>query len=88
MTWQETPLKDPKNPDPKLRDRSLVGSVVLWNLRYEDGEYVGGFIYNPEDGSNYRVKAEVESPESLKVRGYLGISLLGQNRIWLKYHPS
>jgi uncharacterized protein (DUF2147 family) len=88
MTWQEQPQKDTKNPDPKLRDRPLVGAVVLWNLRYDDGEYTGGYIYNPEDGSNYRVKTEVQSPELLKVRGYLGISLLGQSKIWLKYHPS
>ena len=46
------------------------------------------FIVSPEDGSNYRVKAEGQSPESLKVRGYLGIPLLGQNKLWLKYDPS
>jgi uncharacterized protein (DUF2147 family) len=88
ITWSAEPKKDVNNKDPKLRDRQLVGSVLMWNLRYDDGEYVDGYVYNPEDGGTYRLKAEVLSPESLKIRGFLGISLLGQNKIWSRYHPS
>ena len=87
LSWSADPKKDVHNKDPKLRDRSLVGIVVMWHLRYDDGEYVDGYVYNPEDGGTYRMKAEVLSAESLKVRGYLGISLLGQNKIWSRYHP-
>jgi hypothetical protein len=86
FSWSSAPKKDVNNKDPKLRDRPLVGSVLIWNLRYEDGEYDGGYIYNPEDGGTYRVKAELLGPEQLKVRGFLGISLFGQNRIWTRYH--
>ena len=65
-----------------------VGIVLIWNLHYDDGEYVGGTVYNPEDGGTYGVKAEVLTPESLKVRGFLGISLFGQSQVWSRYHPS
>jgi uncharacterized protein (DUF2147 family) len=59
-----------------------------WNLRFDDGEYVDGYVYNPEDGGTYRVKTELTSSELLKVRGYLGISLFGETKTWTRYHPS
>jgi uncharacterized protein (DUF2147 family) len=83
LDWSAEPTrKDVHNKDPKLRDRSVVGLVIMWHLRYDDGEYVDGYVYNPEDGGTYRMKAEVMSDASLKVRGYLGISLFGQNQFW------
>jgi uncharacterized protein (DUF2147 family) len=88
MTWATEPKKDVHNKDPKLRDRPLVGAVLMWHLRYDDGEYVDGYVYNPEDGATYRMNAEVLGPDSLKVRGYLGISLFGQSKIWSRFHPS
>jgi uncharacterized protein (DUF2147 family) len=85
-TWAAEPRKDSNNPDPKLRDRSTVGIVIIWHLRYEDGEYVDGYCYNPNDGRTYRFKAEVLGPETLKIRGYLAIPLLGQTQHWTRYH--
>jgi uncharacterized protein (DUF2147 family) len=87
LTWSAEPKKDVNNKDPKLRDRPLVGIVLMWHLTYDDGEYVDGYVYNPEDGGTYRMKAEVLSPESLKIRGYLGISLFGQSKVWARYNP-
>jgi uncharacterized protein (DUF2147 family) len=88
ITWTSVPKKDVHNNDPKLRDRSVVGIVILWNLRYENGEYVDGYVYNPEDGGTYRVETEVKSPESMNVRGYVGISLFGQTKTWTRYHST
>jgi uncharacterized protein (DUF2147 family) len=87
VAWSADPKKDVNNKDPKLRDRPLVGIVLIWHLTYDDGEYVGGYVYNPEDGGTYRMKAEVLGPESLKIRGYLGIALFGQSKIWTRYSP-
>jgi uncharacterized protein (DUF2147 family) len=87
LSWSADPKKDVHNKDPKLRDRPLVGTVLFWHLRFEDGEYVEGRVYNPEDGDTYRLKAEVLSPEALKIRGYMGISLLGQSKVWARFHP-
>lgn len=44
--------------------------------------------YNPKDSGTCRLKAEVLGQESLKIRGYLGISLIGQGTIWSRFHPS
>jgi uncharacterized protein (DUF2147 family) len=79
------PRKDIHNKDPKLRDRSVIGIVLIWNLRYEDGAYIDGYVYNPEDGDTYRMKAWMKSPRSLQVRGFLGISVFGETHTWTRY---
>ena len=88
LRWGNNPQKDVNNPDPKLRDRAVIGIVLMWHLRYEDGEYVDGYVYNPEDGDTYRMNAEVLSPESLKIRGYLGIALFGKTQTWARVRPN
>ena len=78
----ERPAKDIHNPDPKLRGRSTVGIVIIWKLAYEDGKYSGGYVYNPRDGKTYRLAAEIIDADTIEVRGYLMIPLLGQSQIW------
>lgn len=85
LSWGSRPRKDEFNKDPKLRDRPVIGIVLMWHLVYQDGEYVDGYVYSPEDGSTYRTKARLTSRDSLKVRGYLGISLFGQTQTWTRY---
>jgi uncharacterized protein (DUF2147 family) len=76
--------KDINNPDPKLRERKLKNVVLMWNLRYEDGEYVDGYCYNPRDGNTYRVKFKLLSATRLRLRGYLAVPLLGQSQEWTR----
>jgi uncharacterized protein (DUF2147 family) len=78
----ENPVKDIHNPNPKLRERSTLGIVLIWKLAYDDGEYTGGYIYNPRDGKTYRFQAELIDRDTLRIRGYLGIPLLGQTQVW------
>jgi uncharacterized protein (DUF2147 family) len=85
-SWAADPKKDTNNPDPKMRDRDNVGSIIIWHLRYDDGEYVDGYCYNPRDGRTYRIKSEVLDGETMKIRGYLAIPLLGQTQQWTRYH--
>lgn len=50
---------DIKNPDPKLRDRKVGGSVFLWNLEHkEDNKYHNGKLYNFQNGTTYYVSAK------------------------------
>jgi uncharacterized protein (DUF2147 family) len=77
---------DVNNPKPELRNRSTLNIVLIWKLKFEDGEYVDGFVYNPRDGKTYRMEMKVIDKETLKIRGYLGISLLGQNQVWKRAH--
>jgi uncharacterized protein (DUF2147 family) len=83
---KENPNIDIHNPKPELRNRSTVGIVLIWNLKYEDGQYIDGHVYNPRDGKTYRMKIQIIDKETLKIRGYMGIELLGQTQIWKRAH--
>jgi uncharacterized protein (DUF2147 family) len=84
LTWAApgAPPKDVNNKDPKLRDRAMLGIVLMWHLRYTGGEYVDGYIYDPENGDTYTMKATLEGNDTLKLRGYVAIPLLGQSQTW------
>jgi uncharacterized protein (DUF2147 family) len=85
LTWSIKPAKDGKNPDPKLRGRSVVGIVLMWHLTYNDGEYEDGYCYNPEDGNTYRMSAHVLSASAMTIHGYLAIPLFGRTQKWTRY---
>jgi uncharacterized protein (DUF2147 family) len=80
------PMIDVNNPKPELRNRSMLGVVIIWKLKYEDGEYADGYVYNPRDGKTYRMEMKVLDGDTLKIRGYMGISLLGQSQVWKRAH--
>ncbi|MDH7445546.1 DUF2147 domain-containing protein [Aquimarina sp. 2201CG14-23] len=66
---------DNKNPDHKLRNRSLLGMDILENLSFNDGELSGGTIYNADSGKTYTVKVWID-PDNVNVcfiRAYKGI---------------
>ncbi len=86
LSWSSAnpPRKDEKNPDPKLRDRPLVGIVLIWNLKFQDGEFVDGKVYNPNEGKTYGMKIKVNGDGTLTIRGYAGIALFGQSQTWTR----
>ncbi|MGI9223010.1 MAG: DUF2147 domain-containing protein [Woeseiaceae bacterium] len=79
----ERPDTDEKNPDPALRDRPLVGLELFAGFEYDgNGRWSGGTIYDPNSGKTYRCIVTVVDEETLKVRGYVGVPLLGRTEIW------
>jgi len=66
---------DSKNPDPKLKNRPLLGVDILENLIYEDGELQGGTIYNADSGKTYKVKVWIEKDDinTCYIRAYKSI---------------
>ncbi len=77
FVWAAKPRKDIKNPIKALQNRDIVGLEFLTNFEFDDGVYKGGEIYDPNTGKTYSCKMSVES-NKLKVRGYIGISLIGR----------
>jgi uncharacterized protein (DUF2147 family) len=78
----KTSKKDVKNPDAKLRSRSVQGLTHITGLVYKDGEYVDGKLYSVEDGNIYGFKGELKGPNDLETRGYKGIPLVGKSFKW------
>ncbi len=73
----KTSKKDVKNPDKNLRTRNIVGITSLTSLRWNGKEYTDGKIYNAPSGDTYSCKVWIKN-NKLYLRGYLGLSLLGQ----------
>lgn len=78
-------MLDFKNPDQKLRNRSRVGLVVLKELCYaNEGKYENGKVYDPRTGKTHACIASLESKDLLKLRGYIGIKLIGLTSEWTR----
>jgi uncharacterized protein (DUF2147 family) len=79
------PKVDARNPDEALRSRPIIGMELMRGFTYGgDDVWSGGTIYDPESGKTYKCKLTLASPKELKVRGYIGISLLGRTTTWTR----
>ena len=83
----DTPNRtDSKNPDAARRSAPLLGQLILHQLKYDGhGHWSGGSIYDPDSGHTYSCRLELLEPTKLKVRGFLGVSLLGRTQVWTRY---
>ena len=79
----KTLRKDVKNPDARLRDRPLLGMVIISGLRYENGEYKGGKLYDARMGKTFNCNAVMKEGK-LEMRIYWGFPLLGMTKKWTR----
>jgi uncharacterized protein (DUF2147 family) len=65
------------------KNQPIIGLLIIRNVVLKDGEYAGGDILDPDNGSVYRCKFRLEDGGSvLIVRGFIGFSLLGRSQTW------
>jgi len=91
VSWLKNPNKkdgtektDINNPDESKQDQKIIGLKMFWDFKYKGkGKWAGGKIYDPDNGKTYSCKMTIEGTE-LKVRGFIGISLLGRTTIWIR----
>jgi uncharacterized protein (DUF2147 family) len=78
------PKRDINNPDPEKRDRKVKGLYILKGFDYDpdEQEWEDGTIYDPDNGKTYDCYLALESEDKLKVRGYVGVSMLGRTQYW------
>ncbi len=76
---------DLKNPDKSLRQRPVMGMAMLSNFRFAgDNKWEKGKIYDPTKGKTYKSHLKLKDANTLKVRGYIGISLIGRTADWTR----
>ena len=82
------PKFDENNPDPDKRDRKILGLTILKGLEYNADEEIweGGKIYDPNKGKKYNCYVELVNPDKLKLRGYIGFSMIGRSSYWTRIH--
>ena len=64
------------------KNKPIEGLVILKDLILEDDTWDSGTILDPKSGKIYDCYISLEDDNTLKVRGFLGFSLLGRTQIW------
>ena len=76
---------DDRNPNPVLRNRRLKGLTIITGLEYDgDGHWAGGTVYDPNSGKTYKCTVTQLDANTLKIRGFIGISLFGRSETWIR----
>jgi uncharacterized protein (DUF2147 family) len=83
---------DVRDPNPRCVDctgeqkgQPVIGLRILWDLRKDGDGWSGGTILDPETGKTYKCLLALEDGgNKLKVRGFMGLSLLGRTQYWLR----
>ena len=66
------------------KNKPIVGLVIVNDLEKVDGEWEEGTIMDPKSGKVYDCYISLEDKNTLKVRGYLGFSILGRTQTWIR----
>jgi uncharacterized protein (DUF2147 family) len=83
---------DPQDPNPRcthcqgeMKDKPVVGLRILWDLSKDGNQWSGGKVLDPDNGKVYKCSVAVEDGgKKLKLRGFIGISLLGRTQVWVR----
>jgi uncharacterized protein (DUF2147 family) len=63
----------------------MLGLLLVKQMTRDGLEYQDGTILDPRNGSVYHAQMQLsEDGQQLSVRGYLGVSLLGQTQVWTR----
>jgi len=79
------PKVDANNPDKGKCNQPIIGLIILKGFKFDgDDEWGDGDIYDPESGKTYSCYLSLKDINTLRVRGYVGISLFGRTETWTK----
>ena len=92
IIWLEEPLTengerklDKENPDPELRNKPILGLLIMKKLKFKKyGYWSGGEIYDARSGKTYSLEVNMNEKDKLQLRGYIGISLIGRTTTWTR----
>ena len=76
---------DIHNPDASKHGRPIVGLVFMSGFTAAaPGKWEHGTIYDPKTGNTYSCNMELQGPNRINVRGFVGISLIGRTDVWTR----
>lgn len=68
----------------KNKNKKILGMNILTGLSKDGDEWSGGKILDPKNGKEYKCYIKLEGPDKLKIRGYIGFSLIGRTTYWYR----
>lgn len=93
VVWLKEPT-DPETGKPKLdknqsdetaKKRPVLGLINIWGfLPKENNVWDEGNIYDPKNGNTYSSTIKLINANTLEVRGYIGVSLIGRTDTWTR----
>ena len=66
------------------KNLAIKGMVIVEGLELNGKTWEGGTILDPKSGKTYSCYITFENENTLKVRGYIGFSLLGRTQKWIR----
>lgn len=66
------------------KGKPIEGLVIIKGLTKDGNEWTDGDILDPTKGKLYSCTLKLDGKDKLKVRGYLGVSLLGRTQYWTR----
>jgi uncharacterized protein (DUF2147 family) len=82
------PGRTPHDPCDKCtgeyKNQLILGMVILRNFHTEGDDWVDGTVVDPENGKEYKGKIWAVGSDKLRMRGFIGISLLGRTEEWVR----
>jgi uncharacterized protein (DUF2147 family) len=78
---KDTNNLDLENPDMEEHSKSLVGKVIVKDMKKDGKEWSGGTVYDPKSGKTYEGKMWRDG-DNLKLRGFVGMPVFGRSSTW------
>ena len=68
----------------EYENKLILGMVILRNFHPDGDDWVDGTVVDPENGKEYKGKIWSVANDKLRMRGFIGISLLGRTEGWVR----
>jgi uncharacterized protein (DUF2147 family) len=79
------PKQDKNHPDEVNKTRPILGMINIWGFSFKEKDlWEDGNIYDPKNGSTYSCTIKMTNPNTLEVRGYIGVSIIGRTDTWTR----
>lgn len=66
------------------KDKPITGMLIVEKMSKDGAEWNGGTIFDPNKNKTYKCYMALETSDKLKVRGFIGFSLIGRTQYWYR----
>lgn len=93
VVWLKEPIDpetgkaklDKNNSDLAAKSKPVLGLINIWGFVPKgDNVWDEGNIYDPKNGNTYSSTIKLINSNSLEVRGYIGVSIIGRTDTWTR----
>jgi len=68
----------------EYKNQLILGMIILRSFHPAGDDWVDGTVVDPENGKEYKGKIWAVGNDKLRLRGFIGISLLGRTEGWVR----